>query len=74
MKVRVLLDEQGKPVAIERTIHGAAPRGKDEWHAELIEPKGHKFHEVDLPDDFEKIEDAQDFYTRAQPHIARIKR
>lgn len=74
MKVRVLLDAQGKAIAIQRTGYGAASRAQDDWGAELGEPKGHKFHDLDLPDEFEQIEDAQDFYTRMEPHLARLKR
>lgn len=75
MKVRVLLDPQGNPVAIERPNRTGSPAASDgEWRARVMEPEGHKFHDLELPDEFEKIDSADEFHTRLKPHLAKIKR
>jgi len=73
MKVRILLDEQGSAVAIERMDQQAAAKA-GEWSARVVEGKGQKFHELELPAEFAKIDSADDFYARLTPHLTKLKR
>lgn len=75
MKARVIVDANGKVVAIERPPRGSkrfdASPGPDGMQAKLMMAPGHKAKELDLPDDFENIEDAEEFHKRLLPHLTK---
>ena len=75
MKVEVHIEEQSTALAIERPQRGGPASEKGGPQAQGgAEGKGHGVHEPDLPDEFENLESAQDFYERLQPHLAKFAR
>lgn len=75
MKARVILDANGNVVAIERPPRGSKrldpTPGPDGLQAKSVLAPGHRAKDIDLPDDFENIDDAEDFHKRMLPHLAK---
>jgi hypothetical protein len=74
VRVRVIIDDKGNVTTIQRPRPGsrdldAAPAGGPKTG--ITPAPGHKLQELDVPDDFEQIEDAAEFHSRLLPHLKR---
>lgn len=69
MRVRVLLDGAGRLLAFacpEVTTQRGAP------DATIVAPPQGRFHEVELPEEFARIDDANDFHARLVPYVVEL--